>query len=104
MSWKHLEIFSGVFNIKRRLDETIFQANAIQNPLLIHSEPWKFPKKSPVAYVSDRRDSTKRRMTFPFISADRYDPKQVSTYLGYVLKPPKKYFLAIQIRTLDGLS
>ena len=59
-------------------------------------------EKSYVAYVSDRRDSTKRRMTLPFVSADRYDPEQVSTYLGYVLEPPRKFFLDTQSRTLDG--
>ena len=61
----------------------------------------KNTKKSSVAHVSGRRVSTKRRKTLPFVSADRYDPKQVSTYLGYVLEPSRKFFLATQSRTLD---
>ena len=43
---------------------------------------------------------TKRRMTFPFVSVDRYDPKQVSTYLGYVQQARRKFFLATQSPTL----
>ena len=71
------------------------------------SEPlWtiKNTEKSLVAHVSDRRTSTKYRLTFLFISVDRYDPKQVSTYLGYVLQPTKKVFLAIQSRPFDLLT
>ena len=34
----------------------------------------------------------------------RYDPKQVSTYLRYVLQPPRKVFLAIQSRPFDLLT
>ena len=47
---------------------------------------------------------TKRRVTYPFVSVDRYDPKQVSTYLGYVLQPRRKVLLAIQSRPFDLLT
>ena len=62
----------------------------------------KNTKKSPAAYVSGHRVSMKRRMTFPFISADKYDPKPMSTYLGYDLQPPRKFFLATQSPTLHS--
>ena len=64
----------------------------------------KNTEKSLVAHVSDRRTSAKCRLTFLFISVDRYDPKQVSTYLGYVLQPPRNVFLAIQSRPFDLLT
>ena len=63
--------------------------------------PVKNAKKSSVAHVSGRRVSTKRRKTLPFVSADRYDPKLMSTYLGYDLQPSRKFFLATQRPTLQ---
>ena len=58
----------------------------------------KNTKKSSVAHVSDRRVSTKRRKTLPFVSADRYDPKLMSTYLGYDLQPSRKFFSHLKVQ------
>ena len=49
-----------------------------------------------MAHVSDYRESNIYRKTFPNVFAHRYDPKEVFTYLGHDLKPPTKFFLAIQ--------
>ena len=57
-------------------------------------------KKSPIAHVSDTKSRTKCRMIISFVSADRYDPKQVSTYLGYVLKWSRKFFQDVSTQTL----
>ena len=46
--------------------------------------------------VSGYRESNIYRKTFPIVFADRYDPKEVFTYLGHDLKSPRKFFLAIQ--------
>ena len=43
-------------------------------------------------------------MTMPFVSADRYDPKEVPWYLGHVLEPSRKFFRAIQISTASSLK
>ena len=41
-----------------------------------------------------------RRKTMPFVSTDRYDPRQVFEYPGYVLKLSLKNFHATQTSIL----
>ena len=56
--------------------------------------------KSLAAHVSAHRDRTKRRMMISFAFSDRYDPKQVFTYLGHDPKQSRKFFHTIQTQTL----
>ena len=49
-----------------------------------------------MVHVSCYRESNIYRKTFPIVFADRYDPKEVFTYIGYVLEPSRKLFHAIQ--------
>ena len=44
-----------------------------------------------------------RRMTFLFVSEDTYDPKEVHTYPGHDLQPPRKFFRATQSQPLHSL-
>ena len=48
--------------------------------------------KSSIVNVSCHKISTSRRMITLFVSADRYDPKEVFSYLGYGLEPSRKFF------------
>ena len=52
--------------------------------------------KTKTSHVSDKKISTTCCMIIPFASTDRYDPKEVFSYLGHVLEPHKKFFHATQ--------
>ena len=60
-------------------------------------------KKSPIAHVSDIKNRTERRMIISFVSVNRYDPKEVFTYLGHVLKWSRKFFHDVSTQTLCSL-
>ena len=64
----------------------------------------KNSRKTPIAHVCDIKSRTKCRMIISFVSADRYDPKQVFTYLGHVLKWSRKFFHAVSTQTLRFFS
>ena len=49
----------------------------------------------PVLTVPDR---TMRRMTMPFVSDDRYGPKDVFEYLNHVVEPRRKFFHTMRRR------
>ena len=61
-------------------------------------------KKTPIAHVSDTKSRTKCRMIISIVSADRYDPKQVFTYLDHVLKWSRKFFHDVSTQTLRFFS
>ena len=44
------------------------------------------------AHVSGVPDRTIRRMTMPFVSGDRYGPKDVFGYLNHVMEPRRNFF------------
>ena len=49
-------------------------------------------KKPDETHFSCNQNRTKGRVTFPFVSADRYDPREVRKYHGYVMKTDKEFF------------
>ena len=45
------------------------------------------------AHFSGGTDRTMRRMTMPFVSIDRYDPKDCFQYLNHVVEPHRNFFI-----------
>jgi len=46
-------------------------------------------KKPDETHFSCNQNQTKSRVTVPFVYADRYDPREVRKYHGYVMKTDK---------------